>query len=229
MSDTQVPQGVIRDVGFVDFTGCKTEDELSEIKGIYNTGAVLVPEHLMGAAARIPMENVGQVIGIPADKKAVTKVGQIQLTAESIENGCSEDEILVLIGQIMLTGVPTRIPCEIIILGALIAPKEAQGILSGAIKSITGTVSYYVGNSVRLFMGDTTLDAEYFELLPEPAALVTMGSLTIEDDVSKELLREKVTGIILMGVISVPKHLNATVQVLTTEKLGDIEVRQERR
>jgi hypothetical protein len=55
--------------------------------------------------------------------------------------------------------------------------------------------------------------------------MIVMGEYLIEDDVSVELIREKVTEIILMGVLkTADKKLVPILQALAVEQWGVIQV-----
>ncbi|MCB0090256.1 MAG: hypothetical protein KDE54_20270, partial [Caldilineaceae bacterium] len=66
--------------------------------------------------------------------------------------------------------------------------------------------------------------AAFFEYLPEPISLIINGVVDIEPDVTVELLRAKVTEIVLNGILSGPKEVVPLLQVLTVEKNGMINV-----
>ena len=51
-----------------------------------------------------------------------------------------------------------------------------------------------------------------------------MGKLQFEADVPKELVRQKIPEIVLMGTIEAPRHLVPLLQVLTKSKMGEIVV-----
>lgn len=101
------------------------------------------------------------------------------------------------------------------------APRESQGVISAKLTRMDGQ-TLYLPAEARIFMGDETLEREFLELLPKPQCIVMMGCLTVNEDVTVELLKEKVPEIVLMGEIRAPAHLIPILKVLTVEKMGDI-------
>lgn len=221
MSEQETPRGGIGNTGYVDLTGCTKPEDLEAITRIYNTGAVLVPEALAGAAAKIPMKNVGQVIRVPTDRRVVVRAGMDEMSGKALENGrVDAGDVMLLIGQTVVTSVPERVGYELMVTGTLIAPYEAQDAISAAITQLSGQVLFYRSNNYRVFNRPTSLDREYFEFLSEPVSLVIDSPVDIEQDVTKELFREKVSDIVLTEWLIVPRHLKSLAQALATTNAG---------
>jgi hypothetical protein len=135
--------------------------------------------------------------------------------------GKSED-ILVIIGQVFITTPVTSVGYkEIWMHGQLFALRGSEGTLGAKITRMNGQ-TFYMPAEARTFMGEENIGREFLDLLPEPKALVIMGSITFEDDVTVELLKAKVPEIVLMGEIKAPAALIPMLQVLTVEKMGQI-------
>lgn len=221
MSEQETPRGGIGNTGYVDLTGFTKPEDFEGITRIYNTGAVLVPETLAAAAAKVPMKNVGQVIRVPTGRRVVVRAGMDEMSGKALENGSVDSgDVMLLIGQTVVTSVPAHVGFELIVAGTLIAPHEAQDVISAAITQLSGQVLFYRGKSFRVFNRPTTLDREYFELLPEPVSLVIDSPVDIEQDVTKEIFREKVSDIVLTEWLIVPKHLKSLAQALATTNAG---------
>ena len=56
----------------------------------------------------------------------------------------------------------------------------------------------------------------------KPVTLVVVGEATVEPGVTRDLLREKVSGIALVGSTRAPKELVPLLQVLSPDKVGEI-------
>lgn len=78
------------------------------------------------------------------------------------------------------------------------APREAELILSSYVHTL-GTSVWYTGTP-RVFKGQNSFPASFLEFLPEPITLITYGMTTFESDVTVDLLRNKVTEIIMNGM-----------------------------
>ncbi|NLN27615.1 MAG: hypothetical protein GX161_05290 [Firmicutes bacterium] len=213
----------ITNTGYVDLTGVTDPEELAAIEQITNVGVVLVPEELAGAIAKVAIRNVGQVVKVPAGRRVSVRSGIVQLSGTVLENRDGDPtDVLVLVGQIVITGVPQRVGYELIVSGILVVPREAEDVISRATTQFAGQMFAYTGANVRVFTSKVTLDREFLELLPEGTALLMMDDATFEPDVTKELLQSKVTDILHMGALHVPKHLRAVVQVLASTSFGDL-------
>jgi len=214
-------KGHIKNVGMLDLRFAKTPQDLGNILSISNVGAVLVPEHLAGILAGIPTENIGGVIPIPQDVKVNCVTGQVRLSGESLAAGDPET-ILLVAGQAFITGEITTVGYkEIRVFGQIFAPRSGQGALSAKMGQLSGQ-NFYLPSDPRMIMGEETIGGEFLELLPEPTAFVVLGQLTFENDVTRELLKAKVTEIVLMGEIRAPRALLPLLNVITKDKMGEI-------
>jgi len=217
--------GHIHNVDFLDLSSAKTPDDLQGITRITNVDCVLIPEHLMTALTRIPMENVDTVIPVPGGENLKLQVGQIRMTGEALSAGNAED-ILFVAGQLFITTPVTSVGYrEIRVHGQVMAPRGSEAALGAKLGRLTGQILYLPAKA-RTIMREETIGKAFLELLPEPAALVVMGQLTIEDDVTVELLQSKVPEIVLFGQIRAPQALVPLVQVLTTEHYGQIAAKE---
>ena len=215
--------GKISNVGILDFTGMKSEAELSKITEIEQVGVILVPESLQSALICIAQTNVGAIVPIPEGDKVRLQAGQIEISGESFANG-EEDVVLVVAGQLIITSQVTKISFKkVVVVGQVLAPKGSESALGTAI-SVLGQIVYYAGENPRMFMGNDTLAKDFFELLEKPIFIFVVGMMHLEPDVTVQLLKEKVTGIAVIGKLVVPKALSAMAQVLTTLKVGEIEI-----
>jgi hypothetical protein len=217
-----LPQaGHIHNVDFLDLSSAKSPDDLQGITRISNVDCILIPEHLMPALTRIPMENVDAVIPMPAGENAQVRVGQVWMTGEALAAGGAEESLFVA-GQLFITTPVTSVGYrEVRVHGQVMAPRGSEAALGAKLGRLTGQI-LYLPEKARTIMQEETIGKAFLELLPEPAAFVVMGQLTIEDDVTVELLRSKVPEIVLFGQITASRALVPLVQVLTTENYGQI-------
>ncbi len=221
MSDTSVPSGHIHEVAVLNLLSAKSAEEFKNITSISEVGVILVPEHLAGALMQIPMSEVGTIAPIPGGDNVNLQVGQIKLSGEALAAGDPE-RILVAVGQVFITSVVQSVGYKgIHLTGQLFATRGSEDALGSKLIHVNGQ-TFYLPADPRLFMGDESIGKEFLELLPEPAPLVIMGNLTIEADVTRDLMQSKINEIVLMGQLRVPKPLLPLAQVLTKEKMGEI-------
>ena len=221
--DATDSQGVIKDVGMLDLRYAKSPEDLAHIRKIVDVGCVLVPEHLAGVLAGISMSDVGSVVPIPVGDNVNCMTGQVRLTGSMLESGDAET-ILVIVGQAFITGEIKSVGYkELRVHGQLFAPRSGQEVISAKLAQLTGQ-NFYLPTDARMIMGEESIGAEFLELLDAPTAFVVMGELNFESDVTRELLKAKITEIVLMGEIHAPKALIPLLQVITKEKMGEISV-----
>jgi len=216
--------GKIENVGALDLTGITSADELANITRIKNVGAILIRESLMGKLSSIPMENVGSVVPVPEGDNVRVQTGQIQMSGEALAGG-NEEDVLVVTGQLIITSPVQQVGYKaLIVSGQVLAPKGSETALGAKLSRLSGQSVYYPGQA-RIFMGEDQFSQAFFELLDEPITMVLLGDYTIDDDVTVEMVKQKVAAIALFGNLKAPKHLVPIFQVLTTEKHGNIGVK----
>ena len=211
----------IEQVGVLDWTTIQNPEDISDIESIEQVGVILIQEHLAGALARIPMEQVGSIAIVPSGSNVQITSGQTRTSGEALAAGDPET-VWVIAGQLFITTPVTQVGYkEIHVNGQMVAPRGSETALGPKIKRLSGQVIYYPPGA-RYFLGDETFTAEFLELLPEPTPLMIVGTAKFTEDVTVELLKSKITEIGLIGTIMAPKALIPLLQVLTVEKTGTI-------
>jgi hypothetical protein len=192
--------------------------------GIVATGVVMAPRGSEAALAAALIRSTGSVGYYDYSEGQVVKVfqGQTRLRGEALANRTGQpSDIAVVAGQLVVT---TPLPGlgfqQVVVAGQLAAPEESVDVLEPAL-TVVGQVVWYSG-AARAFLGVERFGRGFFELLDAPLTLVLSGSFHIAPDVPAELLREKVAGIALVGTLRGSKELLPTLQLLTTEKQGEI-------
>ena len=217
--------GHIHDMGLLDLRFAKTPEDLSHISRISDIGMVLVSEQVAAALMRIPMNDVGTVVTVPQGAQVNCLTGQTRLSGEALAGGDPES-ILFIAGQFFITSTVTSIGYkELRVAGQVFAPRGSEAAITAKLTQMTGQVFYLPANP-RVIMGEEILSKEFLGLLPEPTALVIMGQVTFNDDVTQELVQSKLTEIVLMGQIFAPAALIPILQLLTQEKMGQILVKE---
>jgi hypothetical protein len=150
--------------------------------------------------------------------------GELRVGSETFANkGGTAADVLMLAGDVIVTSqVPTIGFQQIFWGGRLVVPRASEGEL--APKLIGGGELIWYGGEPRFFKGDEAFGRGFFETLEERVALALVGDFRIENDVPAELLRAKVSEITLVGNLSARKELVSVLQVLTTEKYGNLVV-----
>jgi len=103
--------------------------------------------------------------------------------------------------------------------GVIIVPEELKGLISSKIKKNVGIVVSARKND-RIFSGDTTINREMLEALEEPVEFFQAGRLTVSDDVTKELIKEKIKSFRSYGLLVAPKELHGILMAKCIETVG---------
>lgn len=218
--------GCISNEGMLDLTWAQTEDDLKAVTSFENIGLIRVPVHLLGVVSAIPRTNVGLVYPVkPGLRKEL--FGQVRLTGDFLAKGDPETTLVVTGQFIVIPPVESVGFKEINVLGQLVLPRGSEGVISSKLSDVFGQIFYisWDKGTPRFFLGSDSIGQAFLELV-EPAPWIIVGSVTIEDDVTIEMLRSKVPEIVLVGSLTAPKALVPLLQVLTTEKAGSISAKE---
>lgn len=188
------------------------------------TGTVLVPrgsEGNVGAA----LSGTGTLVPYAwaEDQQVRVMSGQTSLSGAALANIAGQpQDVLVIAGQTVITGEVGDVGYQqLVVAGQSAASVSAQAALE-QYAMIQGQFGWYRGSRPRALLNDTELSAGYFELIEPDTSLLVFGNLTLAADVTPELLRQKVTDIVLFGDLTAPAALLPIVQALAVEQYGTI-------
>jgi hypothetical protein len=194
-------------------------------KRIHVIGSVLAPRGSEQALGQALAGGAGSVTYYQYAEGQEVKVlsGQVRLSPAVLANPAGQpDDILVVAGQVVVTGQVTSVGYRTtIIAGQLAAPAASRDVLEPAIQ-VQGQSIWYEGANPRVYNGDARLGPDFLRLLDEPAALVVLGDLIIEQGVTEAALREKLADLAVFGDVIAPAELIGAVQIVATDVLGDI-------
>jgi hypothetical protein len=192
-------------------------------------GLVLAPHGSESALGAGLTRVTGSVDYYPYTEGQDVKVstGQLRASGEVLANPTGgPDDILVVAGQFIVTGpVATVGYRRVVVAGQVFAPRDSQPVLGPAL-IVKGQLIWYAGQP-RFFVGKERFGRLFFELLDQPLSMALVGRFEIDPEVSPELLREKVAEITLVGKLIAPPQLVGVLQLLTTEKVGEIMVAED--
>lgn len=193
-------------------------------------GQVVAPMGSETAMGRSLRRLTGQVVYYPHAEGARVHVrsgGPSGGEILSNPGGQAHDELLVS-GMLVLTSAPESIGYQqVVVLGATLVPRGAETAIAGRIHSIGGRVIAYDAPA-RVFDGKHQLSAGYFEMLDSPITLVIDGVCTLEDDVTPDLIRQKVQGLVLDGKLVAPRRAIPALQVVALVLDGKLAASDER-
>jgi hypothetical protein len=151
--------------------------------------------------------------------------GQVKLSGATLANSVgSADDLMVIAGQVLVTGPVSEVGFrQLYIAGQLVAPAASRDALEPRL-TVAGQVAWHQADDVRIIFDDIRIGPDYFELLEQPVSLVLFGDVTFTPGATPELVRRKVTDILLFGDVTAPPELVSVLQVLTTDAFGTIRV-----
>jgi len=192
---------------------------------IYVIGSVLAPR---GSEATLGPALAGGSGGVSYyphrdDQDVRVLSGQVRLSGAMLANPAGQGgDILVTAGQVAVTGAVSTLGYRLVLVaGQFAAPAASRDAIEPFVQ-VQGQAGWYQGENPRVFYQDTTLGPDFFRLLDEPVSLVVFGDLTIADGVTEDMVREKVTSVVLFGDATAPAGLVAVLQVLAGDIFGEI-------
>lgn len=192
-------------------------------------GLVLAPHGSEAALGAGLTRVTGSVDYYPYAEAQEVKVstGQLRAGGEVLANPTGgPDDVLVVAGQLIVTGPVVKVGYRrVVVAGQVLAPRDSQAVL-GPVMIVKGQLVWYTGEP-RFFLGKERFGRSFFELVDQPLTLALVGSFQIDPDVPAALLREKVQEITLLGKLIAPSQLVGVLQLLTTEKVGEITVAED--
>jgi len=192
-------------------------------------GLVLAPHGSEAALGAGLTRVTGSVDYYPYAEGQEVKVstGQLRAGGEVLANPTGgPDDVLVVAGQLIVTGPVVKVGYRrVVVAGQVLAPRDSQAVL-GPVMIVKGQLVWYTGEP-RFFLGKERFGRSFFELVDQPLTLALVGSFQIDPDVPAALLREKVREITLLGKLIAPSQLVGVLQLLTTEKVGEITVAED--
>jgi hypothetical protein len=169
----------------------------------------------------------GQVSYYPYTEGAVVRVqiGSQRMSGKALANpGGQPTDILLVIGSLIATSPVEQLGYQhLAVIGTVLAPAESEDALEGRVTSLGGGVIYYTAPP-RVFDGKDTFGPAFFEYLDEPITMVLTGRFTIDDDVSVDLVKQKVAAVVLTGKLTAPRDVVSLIQARTLTKTGVIRV-----
>jgi hypothetical protein len=164
----------------------------------------------------------GQVQYYPYPEDANVRVitGPTRMTAADLANPTGDpSDVLVSVGQLVISDVPEHVGfARVVSVGQVLVPTGSQAALAGR---VIGEVFYYSAPT-RIFDGKETFYGAFFELLDEPITLVLDGKFYFDEDVSPQVLKEKVAAIAFDGKLIAPRRLVPMLQLLAVARDGKI-------
>jgi hypothetical protein len=167
----------------------------------------------------------GQVIYYPYVEGATTRLlTSSAVSGESLANlnGQPTDVLLATSNLVVTSPIQGIGYQQVVAIGHAVVPEGTDPSLLARITATGGQIVTYHARP-RVFDGKDHFSAGFFELFDEPITLVLDGSFSFDEDISPELLRQKVATIIMDGKLRAPRRLIPVLQLLCVVRDGKIE------
>lgn len=142
----------------VDFSHLTSAEDLAAVSRIEGVAAVIVPESLSAAYAKIPSSGVAATVFVPDGANVKVHIGSLMAGGAGLG---SADDVLVVIGMLVITGPVTGpLPRRISVVGLVLAPRGSESALGPVLAGGAGNVIYYTpadGQDFKVHAGQAKL------------------------------------------------------------------------
>jgi hypothetical protein len=228
----------IKNVGVLNLKDMSEED-IEEIPKIKNVGVIIAPKNHIGKLSAKPMENVGAIV--PYEEGMVVYAGSTVLTSNTLEH-LDKPIKIVQAGELTFANdVKENLILQKISsiknYGMIIVPKSAYGaVMSKCVENcgkVTTSEDYKAVEDIQydedsvVYGGKTVLNADTLQQFEKPIKIVQTGKLVFADDLTKDLIIDKIESIKNYGKIIAPRQIFGTVMTKVRENHGKISITAE--
>jgi hypothetical protein len=189
------------------------------------SGEVIAPEGSEAALGAGLTRLSGDLVYYPYTPGSSVRVrtGSQEISGRDLANPSGQEtDILLVVGTLAVTSQIEKLGYQqLVTVGTLVVPPGSDDVLAGRVTTIGGRIVYSQAR-LREFTGNDSFGRGFFEYLDEPILLVVTGNCTLEDDVTPDLLNQKVAGIILTGNLVASREAIGAAQALMLSKTGNV-------
>lgn len=110
--------------------------------------------------------------------------------------------------------------------GVIIVPKELMGKVSAISKKNVGAIVPYT-EGIRIYSGEITINADTLRWFKKPADILIAGETKFDEDVTPELIDEKINTIRVYGMAFVPAKTYGAFMAKCVEVAGVVKKLEE--
>jgi hypothetical protein len=186
-------------------------------------GQVLAPtgsETGLGKALRRMTGQVAYYPYTPGSRVVILHGGE--MAGEALPHlGVQEGDTALMLGDLILTSNPPLDGYKgLVVMGNVLVPHGGEGPLYGRVLPQGGRIIGY-DPPIRVFDGNHRIGAAFFEMLDEPITLVLDGNIIIEDDVTPDMVRQKVRALVMDGNMKAPRAALGALQAVALSLDGN--------
>ncbi len=154
---------VIENVAFLDLSQA-TPENLARLEEIRGVATLVVPADGGDLLTRVRLIDVANVIPVPRGAHVRVHMGMFTLSGEALAEPGGDNEVLVVTGALMVTTPVERVGYrEIVVIGAVLAPRGSESALGVGLTRVTGAVHYYTyveGQRFQPLSGEIRISGE---------------------------------------------------------------------
>jgi len=188
------------------------------------TGQVVAPAGSETALSAGLSTLTGQALYYPYQEGWTIKLlsGHARLSGASMANPAgSASDVLLAIEDLVVSGPIEDIGyAQLVCLGAMLLPRVDEPRLVGR---AWGDPVVFYSAPPRVFSGVHHFDRTFFEFLDERITWVLSGVNEVADDVTPDLIKEKVADIVVSGRLRGPRVVLSAIQALASVCSGKVE------
>jgi len=189
------------------------------------SGEVIAPEGSESALGAGLTRMSGDLSFYPytAGASVRVRIGSQEMHGKDLANPSGQEtDILLVVGTLAVTSPIERLGYQhLVTVGTLVVPPGSEDALAGRVTTLGGRVVYSQAR-LREFTGNDSFGRSFFEALDAPILLVVTGNCTLEEDVTPDVLKQKLAGIILTGNLVASRAAIGMAQALMLAKTGNV-------
>lgn len=189
------------------------------------TGDLVAPRGSEAALTTSLTRMTGDLTFYPYTEGAAVRVlsGAQRLSGPALANPAGQEtDILLVAGPLIVTSPIERLGYQhLVVTGTLLVPPGNEDALIGRVTTFGGGVITYTAPP-RIFNGNNEFSGAFFEYLDDPITLILDGNSHFEEDVTPDLMKPKVTGIVVNGNVTAPRSVVPLIQALCLAQSGNI-------
>jgi hypothetical protein len=189
------------------------------------TGDLVAPQGSDAALASSLTRMTGDLTYYPYTEGSTVRVlsGAQRLSGSALANASGQEtDILLVAGPLIVTSPIERLGYQhLVVLGTFLVPPGSDDALLGRVTAIGGGIITYTAPP-KIFSGNNEFSGAFFEYLDDPITLVLDGNSTFDEDVTAEVMKPKVAGIVINGNVMAPRSVVPLIQALALAQHGNI-------
>ncbi len=189
------------------------------------TGDLIAPTGSEAALSAKLTRMTGDLTYYPYTEGSTVRVlpGAQRLSGPALGNPSGQEtDILLVAGPLIVTSPIERLGYHhLVVTGTLLVPPGSDDALLGRVTTFGGGIVTYTAPP-RIFSGNNEFSGAFFEYLDDPITLVLDGNSVFEDDVTAEVMKPKVAGIVVNGNVTAPRSVVPLIQALCLAQSGNI-------